>query len=113
MVLVGAMASDLLTVLVPPCLVLWFFWLLLKSRDKLKAPQPPGPRGLPLVGYLPYLGTNLHREFTKLATAYGPIFKLQLGTQPCVVISCPSLVKEVLPSFIKIIWSKILLGDVA
>lgn len=60
------------------------------------APLPPGPRGLPIVGYLPFLGfDNLHLVFTDLARAYGPIYKLWLGNKLTVVISSPSLVKEV------------------
>eukprot|EP00262_Sarcandra_glabra_P011772 TRINITY_DN289_c0_g5_i1.p1 TRINITY_DN289_c0_g5~~TRINITY_DN289_c0_g5_i1.p1 ORF type:complete len:542 (-),score=44.97 TRINITY_DN289_c0_g5_i1:229-1854(-) len=57
---------------------------------------PPGPRGLPLVGSLPFLDPDLHRYFAKQAGAYGPIFKLQLGTKTCIVISSPSMAKEVL-----------------
>ncbi|XWS61921.1 hypothetical protein CRYUN_Cryun07bG0166100 [Craigia yunnanensis] len=74
---------------------LWHLWTNRKSK-KLIAPLPPGPRGLPLVGYLPFLGTdNLHLVFTKLAGVYGPIYKLWLGNKLCVVISSPSLAKEV------------------
>lgn len=58
-------------------------------------PLPSGPRGLPLVGYLPFLGSNLHQSFTELGKTYGPIFKIQLGTKLCIVIGSPSLVKEV------------------
>ncbi|XP_031389010.1 cytochrome P450 93A3-like [Punica granatum] len=58
-------------------------------------PLPPGPRGLPFLGYLPFLGTHLHHEFTKLAETYGPIYKLWLGNKLCVVISSPLLAKEI------------------
>nr|XP_023892161.1 7-ethoxycoumarin O-deethylase-like [Quercus suber]POE61174.1 flavonoid 3'-monooxygenase [Quercus suber] len=70
----------------------WFLWAAKKSRNP---PLPPGPRGLPLLGYLPFLGTNLHRKFEELAGVYGPIYKVWLGQKLCVVISSPSLVKEV------------------
>ncbi|GAV91350.1 p450 domain-containing protein, partial [Cephalotus follicularis] len=62
---------------------------------KVNVQLAPGPRGLPLVGYLPFLGNNLHHEFTKLAQIYGPIYKLSLGRKFCVVISSPLLMKEV------------------
>ena len=66
-----------------------------KKPFPAEPPLPPGPRGLPLLGYLPFLGTDLHREFTNLASLYGPIFKLYLGNKLCVVINSPELVKEV------------------
>lgn len=64
--------------------------LLTKTR-----PLPPGPRGLPILGYLPFLRNNLVHHFTDLSRKYGPIFKLYLGSKLCVVISSPSLVKEI------------------
>ncbi|GMI64032.1 cytochrome P450, family 706, subfamily A, polypeptide 6 [Hibiscus trionum] len=76
-------------------ILLCYVWTIRKSR-KAMAPLPPGPRGLPIVGYLPFLGfDNLHMVFTKLAAAYGPIYKLWLGNKLTIVISSPSLVKEV------------------
>ena len=72
--------------------LIWFLWAAKKSR---KPPLPPGPHGLPVLGYLPFLGTNLHRKFEELAGLYGPIYKVWLGQKLCVVISSPSLVKEV------------------
>ncbi|KAK9276587.1 hypothetical protein L1049_006122 [Liquidambar formosana] len=53
------------------------------------------PRGLPIVGYLPFLGSDIHRTFTHLAGVYGPIYKLWLGSKLCVVLNSPSLVREV------------------
>ncbi|XP_012471918.1 labd-13Z-ene-9,15,16-triol synthase, chloroplastic [Gossypium raimondii] len=74
-------------------LSLWYPFL--KARKPM-APLPPGPLGLPIVGYLPFLGfDNLHLVFTELAGVYGPIYKLWLGNKLIVVISSPSLVKEV------------------
>ncbi|KAF9689461.1 hypothetical protein SADUNF_Sadunf01G0094600 [Salix dunnii] len=59
------------------------------------APSPPGPRGLPLVGYLPFLGYDLHKKFTELAGVYGPIYKLRLGNKLFMVVSSPRLAKEI------------------
>ncbi|KAL9167288.1 hypothetical protein ABFS82_05G085700 [Erythranthe guttata] len=57
---------------------------------------PPGPWGFPVLGYLPFLiGKDLLNQLTKLGHKYGPIFKLYLGNKLLVVISSPSLVKEV------------------
>ncbi|KAL9665157.1 hypothetical protein QQ045_020590 [Rhodiola kirilowii] len=65
------------------------------SLRKTPFPLPPGPRGLPILGYLPFIGTDLHITFAKLAGLYGPVFKLRLGNKLCVVVSSPALVKEI------------------
>ncbi|KAL0409571.1 UNVERIFIED_CONTAM: Flavonoid 3'-monooxygenase [Sesamum radiatum] len=70
-------------------------WKLIKSHRKLPG-LPPGPGGLPILGYLPYVRPNIHIQFTELAEKYGPIYKLWLGKKLCIVISSPSLIKEVL-----------------
>lgn len=69
--------------------------LLIKTFKTEKVKLPPGPQGFPLVGYLPYLGPNLHRTFMELAKVHGPIYKLPIGCKLCVIISSPSLIKEV------------------
>ncbi|XP_030516661.1 flavonoid 3'-monooxygenase CYP75B137-like [Rhodamnia argentea] len=71
------------------------FFSLLKRRRIAKAPLPPGPQGVPFLGYLPFLGANLHRKFAELAETYGHIYKLQLGSKLYVVVSSPSLAKEI------------------
>lgn len=87
-------SRNILTFLVPLSTIFWFIFSV-KKLNKENPPLPPGPRGLPLVGYLPFLGSNLHHSFKDLARLYGPIFKVQLGTKDCIVVSSPSLVKEV------------------
>ncbi|KAH9602034.1 hypothetical protein KSS87_007342 [Heliosperma pusillum] len=77
-------------------LSLLFFILFVKRRGKGKSPSPPGPTGLPFVGYLPFLGSDLRYTFKDLANIYGPIFKVRLGTKDGIVITSPSLAKEVL-----------------
>lgn len=73
-------------------------WFLLYTKSRLATTKnlPPGPRGLPVIGYLPFIRTNSrHRQFAELAKIYGPIYKLWLGNKPLVVITSPSLVKQV------------------
>ncbi|XP_031124181.1 flavonoid 3'-monooxygenase CYP75B3-like [Ipomoea triloba] len=71
-------------------------WVYAKSiSKKARLPLPPGPRGFPVVGYLPFLRPNLHHHFTDLTRKYGPIFKLQLGSRLVVVINSPSIAKQV------------------
>ncbi|GJX89888.1 putative cytochrome P450 [Tanacetum coccineum] len=45
--------------------------------------------------YLPFLGPDLHKQFTNMANTYGPIFKFYLGSKLHVVINTPELAKEV------------------
>lgn len=72
------------------------FMIIFKKPRKVTASLPPGPRGLPIVGFLPFLTTNLHYQFAELARQYGPIVKIQLGSRLCFVVSSPSSVKEVM-----------------
>ncbi|XP_040987829.1 flavonoid 3'-monooxygenase CYP75B137-like [Juglans microcarpa x Juglans regia] len=84
-----------LTVLISIFAVLWLLWSIKKQRKAAVPPLPPGPRGLPIVGYLPFVGTELHTKFEQLYGIYGPIYKVWLANKLCIVISSPSLVKEV------------------
>ncbi|XP_012850486.1 PREDICTED: flavonoid 3'-monooxygenase-like [Erythranthe guttata] len=66
------------------------------SRSKNIPALPPGPRGWPLVGNLLSLDPELHTYLATLAQKYGPIYKLKLGRKTGIVISSPSIAKEVL-----------------
>ncbi|CAI9093807.1 OLC1v1029387C1 [Oldenlandia corymbosa var. corymbosa] len=77
-------------------LIISSFWFLVTIFKKTKKRSfPPGPWGLPIVGYLPFLKANMPTQFAELAQKYGPIFKFRLGNKLCVVLSSPSLVKEI------------------
>ncbi|KAF8389539.1 hypothetical protein HHK36_024054 [Tetracentron sinense] len=89
------LARAVLTLSVVTVAIFWCIRMFKISR-KGTVSLPPGPRGLPLVGYLPFLDTDLHRAFAKLANVYGPIMKLRLGNKLVVILSSPSLAKEVL-----------------
>ncbi|XP_066602888.1 cytochrome P450 306a1 [Prorops nasuta] len=55
---------------------------------------PPGPIGLPVVGYLPWLdGKAPHQSLTGLARKYGPICGLKLGSVYTVLLTDPRLVR--------------------
>ncbi|XP_054810112.1 carnosic acid synthase-like [Prosopis cineraria] len=63
---------------------------------KLNANLPPGPPGLPIFGNLLSLDPNLHSYFASLSQTYGPIFSLRLGSKHGVVITSPSMARQVL-----------------
>ncbi|OAD52306.1 Cytochrome P450 18a1 [Eufriesea mexicana] len=48
---------------------------------------PPGPWGVPVFGYLPFLKGDVHLQYGELAKKYGPMFSARLGTQLVVVLS--------------------------
>ncbi|PON53796.1 Cytochrome P450, E-class, group I, partial [Parasponia andersonii] len=77
----------------------WSAWTYLKSKTMNLGgtpPLPPGPRGLPLVGNLLGLDPELHSYFATLAETHGPILKLQLGSKLGIIVTSPSLAREVL-----------------
>ncbi|KAL0326518.1 UNVERIFIED_CONTAM: Flavonoid 3'-monooxygenase [Sesamum angustifolium] len=75
--------------------IFWCLFMLFTKSGNKTAPTPPGPRGLPIVGFLPFLRPDMHIQFTELGRQYGPIYRLWLGTKLCTVISSPSLIKEI------------------
>ncbi|KAJ0569994.1 putative cytochrome P450 [Helianthus annuus] len=83
--------AILVTIAVVTLAVLWYKFTHSSASPRL----PPGPRSLPIVGYLPFLGPELHKQFTRMAHTYGPIFKLHLGSKLHVVINSSELAKEV------------------
>ncbi|GIY90664.1 cytochrome P450 2J6 [Caerostris darwini] len=57
---------------------------------------PPGPIGLPVVGYLPFLGNEAYLTLHNLTHKYGPIFSFYLGRKLVVVLGNFDVVREAL-----------------
>ncbi|KAJ8676568.1 hypothetical protein QAD02_012355 [Eretmocerus hayati] len=56
---------------------------------------PPGPWGLPIFGYLPFMrDCDVHLRFGELAKKYGSMFSARLGTQLVVVLSDYRIIRE-------------------
>lgn len=63
-------------------------------RDKN---YPPGPLGLPLYGYLPMLNPKTpYNTLKDLASHYGKVFSISLGSVYTVVIADVKLIREAL-----------------
>lgn len=71
---------------------------LLDSEFGDELPAPPGPHAWPIIGNLHLLAGYAvpYQAFTPLANRYGSVFKLSLGSAPCVVVNGLSNIKEVI-----------------
>ena len=56
---------------------------------------PPGPRGLPFVGVVPYLGKFPERTLQKWSKSYGPVMSVRFGSKDLVVISNSAYLQQV------------------
>nr|AGI92302.1 cytochrome P450 CYP18A1 [Laodelphax striatellus] len=80
----------------------WTLWaiffavvILVKILESVGKPSlPPGPWGVPLAGYLPFLGVDTHLHFRDLARKYGSIFSTRLGNKLIVVLSDYKTIRE-------------------
>ena len=48
---------------------------------------PPGPRGVPLLGYIPFIKTRLEQTAFNLSQKYGPVISIRLGTEDHIVLN--------------------------
>nr|XP_043638725.1 cytochrome P450 93A3-like [Erigeron canadensis] len=67
-----------------------------KKSSHAKSPLPPSPFALPIIGHLHLIGSIPHQTFQKLSLRYGPVFRLLLGSESCIVVSSPETAKEFL-----------------
>lgn len=74
----------------------WYSWMFNNNSKPKHLLLPPGPRGLPVIGSLPFLKPEFHSYLATLAQTYGPILTLRLGQKINIVITSPALACEVL-----------------
>jgi hypothetical protein len=63
--------------------------------DPKRKKLPPGPSGLPLLGYLPFMPSNNEPVLRKLRQRYGKIFSIRLGSQDVVFLSDFEVIRKV------------------
>ncbi|XP_038071646.1 cytochrome P450 2U1-like [Patiria miniata] len=69
-------------------------WALLQYNSRGMKRLPHGPTGLPLLGYIPFLGRKPYLTFTRLARRYGSVFSVQLGAKLLVVLNGRKAIRE-------------------
>ena len=70
-------------------------YLAYKRANEPKPKMPPGPWGLPIVGYLPFLDPQApYLTLQNLANKFGKVFSVQLGQVLCVVLTDPALIRQ-------------------
>lgn len=73
---------------------LWSIWLI-KTRSISKATNlPPGPRGLPVIGYAWAVFHTFHVLFTELAKKWGDIFHINIFGQHIIVLNSADMMRE-------------------
>lgn len=88
-------SSWLATLLVPGLLILVILYLCEHQYDDIIGVAPPGPWGLPFLGYLPFLDAKRpHKSLQKLAKTYGGIYQLKMGSVRAVILSDVALVRD-------------------
>ena len=55
---------------------------------------PPGPFSLPIVGTLPFLGTDIREPLRRLSEKYGDIFTVYFGSRRVIVLNSYEAIKE-------------------
>uniref|UniRef100_A0A0C9RRB5 TSA: Wollemia nobilis Ref_Wollemi_Transcript_19814_1720 transcribed RNA sequence n=1 Tax=Wollemia nobilis TaxID=56998 RepID=A0A0C9RRB5_9CONI len=69
---------------------------ILHSLKKKRRKLAPGPLGWPIIGNLLQLGDRPHQSLFLLAQKYGPLMTLKLGSRTVLVVSSPSMARQVL-----------------
>lgn len=56
---------------------------------------PPGPRGVPLFGVLPFLGPQPQKTLRKYALHHGPVMSVRMGNKDFVFLNTFNAIYEV------------------
>ncbi|KAI4365637.1 hypothetical protein MLD38_021603 [Melastoma candidum] len=83
-------------------LLVWVIWAMTTKRRHRSMEElvrlPPGPRPLPIVGNIFQLDLRPHAAFARLASKYGPIMSVWLGSMGTVVVSSDEAAREMFKS---------------
>lgn len=92
---VAQLVTSNVTAILLIAIFLLLFYKTWTSETDLQLPPGPWANHIPLVGFLPFLNKRaFHVVLWELAERYGKVFRVQLGGQSMVVISCPQLFRD-------------------
>lgn len=77
------------------CIVLLFYYVMRYLFDPKRKNLPPGPSGIPILGYLPFMPSNNERILELLHHKHGKIFSIRLGSQDVVFVSDFEIIKKI------------------
>lgn len=63
-------------------------------RSAARVPGFGGPRGLPLIGNLSQIRENAAEQYRQWAKKYGPVYQIQLGNIPVIVVNSAAAAKQ-------------------
>ncbi|XP_078484970.1 cytochrome P450 2U1-like isoform X1 [Ciona intestinalis] len=83
---------------VSACLSIVFFTAFLALCYWYKRPSnfPPGPRGVPFLGVIPFLGNYPARVMRKWSRNYGPVMSVRMGSRDLVVLNSHESIQKAL-----------------
>lgn len=94
--LLGSLSvSEGLLAMVTVCVVYLLLQVLRKEVPK-GLQWLPGPKPLPIIGNVLELGRNPHLSLTAMSERFGPIFQVQIGMRPVVVMGGSDVIRQAL-----------------
>jgi len=64
-------------------------------RSSSRIPKIAGPSGLPLIGNLAQIRVNAAEQYRSWAKRWGPVYQIQLGNVPIVVVNSASSARAI------------------
>lgn len=71
------------------------YFLLKSLLDVKRRRLPPGPAGLPFIGYIPLFPSDYAAKLLQLFKHYGSVFSMRLGTTDVVFVSDYQILKAI------------------
>ncbi|TKX21908.1 3-hydroxyphenylacetate 6-hydroxylase-like protein [Elsinoe australis] len=75
-------------------------------RSKARLPLFRGPPGMPLVGNIPDIKYNAAETYRLWAKTYGPVYQIQLGNIPVIVVNSAKSAKDIFGGFSQALSSR-------